>query len=446
MILYNFSYQKLKGVFLSVISSVYNSGFVRNLAIIASGTAGVQAILIVFSPFVTRIYGPEPFGLLGVFIAFTGLLTPIATLSYSSAIVLPSSKEDAKSLVWLSIYICAVTTLSVGILLMFGGRQLLALTKSDAISSFMLFIPLRMFFSGCYLTTEQWLIRNNFFRIIATFAIINTIIISFMKVGIGLFVPHASTLILISTLGLGLHAAMLYYASTKVKCSFHATNTISITGLFDNAKRYNDFPFFRMPQLLIRTASESLPIILVASFFGPLSAGYYALSRKIIGIPSTLIGNSIGDVFYPKITKAAQQGRNIYKIVIKATVLMGCLGIIPYGLLILFSPMAFEFVFGSGWQDAGEYARWLSIWLFFLLLSIPCTKVLPVILGLKFHLFFSCISIIVQLSSLIIGFYWYKDDIVAIALFSTSGAVMYFLFVLLVLMKCKRFNLVRNTA
>ncbi|MDY0132866.1 MAG: oligosaccharide flippase family protein [Desulforegulaceae bacterium] len=429
-----------------IISKVFNSPFVRNVAIAASGTAGAQAVLIAFSPFVTRIYGPEPLGLLGVFIAFAGLLTPIATLAYSSAIVLPPSQENANHLVWISIYICIVTTVTVGILLLLGGKQLLALTNSEAISSFMLFIPLRMFFSGCYLTTEQWLIRNNLFRIIATFAIINAIIISLVKVGTGLFIPQASTLIFISTLGLGLHAGMLYYGSTKARCSFNAPKINDFMGLFDNAKRYSDFPFYRMPQLLIRTASESLPVILVASFFGPLSAGYYALSRKVLGIPSTLIGNSIGDVFYPKITKAAQQGQNIYGLVMKATILMGCLGLIPYGLLILFGPMAFEFVFGTGWQDAGEYARWLSVWLFFFLLSVPCARVLPVIQGLKFHLFFSCVSIIVQLSSLIIGFFLYKDDIIAIALFSASGAVMYFLFVLLVLMKCKNFNLVRNTA
>ena len=77
-----------------------------------------------------------------------------------------------------------------------------------------------------------------------------------------------------------------------------------------------------MPQFFIKTASDSLPVLLIATFFGPIAAGFYALSRKVMGIPSTLIGNSIGNAFYPKITEAAQNGQNVYALVTRATVTM----------------------------------------------------------------------------------------------------------------------------
>lgn len=49
------------------------SKFVRNVAIVATGTAGAQAITMAFAPIITRLYGPEAFGLLGTFMAILAI-------------------------------------------------------------------------------------------------------------------------------------------------------------------------------------------------------------------------------------------------------------------------------------------------------------------------------------------------------------------------------------
>ena len=68
--------------------------FVRNVAIVASGTVAAEAITMVYSPVLTRMYGPEAFGLLGVFVALLSIMTPIAALTYPIAIVL--ADKDAE--------------------------------------------------------------------------------------------------------------------------------------------------------------------------------------------------------------------------------------------------------------------------------------------------------------------------------------------------------------
>lgn len=47
---------------------------------------------------------------------------------------------------------------------------------------------------------------------------------------------------------------------------------------------------------------------------------------------------------------------------------MGILGIVPFADIVIFGPVLSEFVFGVEWSKAGEYAQWLAICLFFLLL------------------------------------------------------------------------------
>src|SRR5699024_8009724 len=79
--------------------------FVRNVIILASGTAAAQIIAMALSPIITRLYGPEAYGLMGTFMAIVSIVAPIAALTYPIAIVLPKSDQDAKGIIRLSILI-----------------------------------------------------------------------------------------------------------------------------------------------------------------------------------------------------------------------------------------------------------------------------------------------------------------------------------------------------
>src|SRR5690606_19830586 len=65
---------------LTRIKQLGQSKFVRNVAIVATGTAGAQAITMAFAPVITRLYGPEAFGLLGTFMAILGVQHGAAVL------------------------------------------------------------------------------------------------------------------------------------------------------------------------------------------------------------------------------------------------------------------------------------------------------------------------------------------------------------------------------
>lgn len=81
-----------------IIKKMTKSRFVRNVAIMATGAAGAQLITVIASPFITRIYGPEAFGIMGTFTALTNIIIPIAALTYPIAIVLPKRILKQKEL------------------------------------------------------------------------------------------------------------------------------------------------------------------------------------------------------------------------------------------------------------------------------------------------------------------------------------------------------------
>ena len=129
-------------------------------------------------------------------------------------------------------------------------------------------------------------------------------------------------------------------------------------------KKYRDFPLFRTPQIFLNSISQSLPTLSLTILFGPAAAGFYTLSKNVLSMPSQLIAKSVGDVFYPKITEAANQGEDISKLLIKATWSLTMIGLIPFGLIAAFGPVLFAIVFGGSWRIPGEYARWMALWVF----------------------------------------------------------------------------------
>lgn len=420
---------------LAKIKNLTQSKFIRSVILVAGGAAGAQAITMAFAPIITRMYGPESFGLLGAFMATLGIVTPIAALAYPIAIVLPKSDDDAKGIAKLSVRIALVIALAFSLILLVAGEQIAAVLGMQAIAGFMLLIPLAMFFSALQQVMQQWLIRKKQFKVMARIAVSQSFILNGSKIGVGWFWPIGPVLIILATLGNMLYAVQLWFGAKKWADSAGRIDTPAAgeVDLKALAYKHRDFPYYRAPQIFINALSQSLPVLMLASFFGPASAGFYAIGRTVMGMPSALVGNAVGDVFYPRINEAAQSRQNIFKLILKATLLLGLVGIIPFGLVVVFGPWLFSLVFGQDWAMAGEYARWLSVWMFFMFMNNPSNKAIPVLGIQRFYLFFSTVTIVVRLIALAVGFLIFSSDIVAIALFSVSGAIINISLIVIVL-------------
>ena len=204
------------------------------------------------------------------------------------------------------------------------------------------------------------------------------------------------------------------------------------------AKKYIDFPLYRAPEVFIYSVSQNIPVLLLSSLFGPASAGFYNIGRTVLGLPSNLIGQAIGDVFYSRVSEAANNNEDLNYIIKKATITLFLIGLLPFGLVILFGPFLFEVVFGKEWFTAGEYARWIALSSYAVFINKPSVRALPVLRAQRFQLVFTILILIGQVISLSIGFFVFKNDIIALALFGTTGALFNIILVLITLNKSKK--------
>ena len=402
---------------------ITESPFFRNVMVVASGTAGAQAISMVFSPFITRLYGPENYGIMGTFMASLTMLAPLAAMGYPTAIVLPKEESTAARLIKLSIWVALGTTAMLLVALLVAGNQIARLTNVSALGNYIYLLPLALFFSACLAVSAQYVIREKLFLIRAKAAVSQALLVGVLKVGIGFISPSAVVLVAISALASLFHTFFILLglknAGVRIPKPSHAPE------LMEAAKLYRDFPIYRAPQNFINAVSQGLPVLLLASFSGAAAAGFYSLARTVMILPVNLIASSVGEVFYPHVTEAFYQRKRQAPLIVKATLGLALVSVAPFSMVFLVGPWLFGWVFGADWIMAGEYARWVSLMIFFNFINKPSVAAIPVLGLQRGLLIYEIFSTGTKLLALYLGFIIFDDALLAIILFSLFGAVAY---------------------
>lgn len=400
------------------------SKFVRNVLAVATGVAAAQAISLAFMPFLTRLYGPEAFGALAAFTAIINIITPLATLGYANAIVMPKTEEEANAVARLSLVSAAIVSPIVLILVYVFQLQLAKLTGLENQPNLLYLIPISLLLVALLSVANQVAIREGLFKAKSSSYVASTFIMNLGKLGAGYISATGITLIIFLIISKLINYIILIARVPKVG-AFNFRHWFGLNGIQKAALDNKDFAIYRLPQSILNAAAVGLPVILLTNYYGSSAAGYYSLTTLILGAPVLLLGQSVGEVFYPKITNAIrQQASNSLQLVIKATLALGGVAIIPFGTVMLFGPDLFAFAFGEQWKTAGEYAQWIAPWLACVLATRGILAAFPILNLQSYLLVQEVFSIILRSLALIIGLKYYQSDLVAIALFSVVGIML----------------------
>lgn len=176
----------------------------------------------------------------------------------------------------------------------------------------------------------------------------------------------------------------------------------------------------------------------MSAYFGPASAGFYTIANLAIVMPSMILGKSVSDVFYPKVVDTKRKGENISLIITKATLAMVVIGAIPFLIVFLYGESIFGFILGDDWLLAGKYASWLSIMLFFGFINKPVVSSIPVLNLQLWLLKYEVFSTVSKIAAILLGLFFFKDDICSIMLFSISGALAYMYLIIKVIVVARQ--------
>lgn len=391
--------------------------------IIAGGTAFAQAITLLLSPVITRIYSPEEFGVVTVFSAIVGVFVVYASLRYERTIPIAESKEMSVNMLTLSFIILSIFSITIGGILLITGNTFLRLFDGELIYKYRLLIPIGIFLSGTYEILNQWALKEKNFKGIGKTKFSQSISGNGIKIGLGVLGIGPVGLIIGRIASQSAGIPLLGKSLLKDRRYF--TN-VSFKDMQWGLKRYYHFPIYSGPSKFIHNMTTQLPIMFLAGLFGGQIVGLYGLANSVIKMPMELIGTSVANVFYGEIAGLGKENpEKIKALTQKLQKKLILVGSMPLIVLLLFGPLLFSLVFGEEWYQAGEYARLLSVLVFFNFITTPISNVSSVFEKMKETLWIAILRLLLIFFVFGLAKYLSLNSYWTIGLYSLAMSINY---------------------
>lgn len=409
------------------------------MSIVMTGTAAAQLIVFSFTPVLSRLFTPDDFGVYGSFQSVLGIISASVTLQYSQAILLPKVTEDAKRLFFVScLSVVFVSTLSLLISLLFPAQTMALLHASNIWVPALLSISVLI--NGLNQSLQAWCIRRKEFTRTSTSQVIRSLSASGIWAAGGL--ANAGSIAFILGAIFGDLAASLTLLRGVLCDIIQTLPMITWKILRDISHEYRAFPLYSAPQSLMNALSQGLPVLLLGHYYGIGIAGAYAFGIRVLQAPTVLVLTALRQVLFQKASETHNDGAQLFPLFIRATCGLAAIAVIPSIILFLWAPDIFTLAFGREWHEAGVYARWLVLWLFFLFCNVPADLCARILRQQRNMLVLECVILSSRVFTLVYGGI-FLSGLQTIVLFSFAGAVLnaaFILWVALLLLKDRKMH------
>lgn len=380
-----------------------SSSFAGNVLKLATGSVFAQGLGVLVAPIVTRLFAPEAFGVAALFVSITGVIGVVACLRYELSIMLPKTDEEAANLLGVSLCFVLIITGISALIIFWVDDDVVRLLNSPELKNYLWLVPIAVFFNGIFLALNYWNSRTKHFGRLSIARVVASVTTQATKLSAG-FAGYLSGGVLIATGILGSIVSTFALGWQIWRNDRHLLKVnIRCKRMIAGLKRHKRFPIYSSWSALLNTASQHLPVIILAFYFSPKIVGFYALGRTVLGMPMNLVGGAIAQVFFQKASEAHNRNGNLSKVVEEVFKRLVSLGIFPILLLTLIGEDLFIVAFGARWAEAGVYVQILSLLIFFQFISSPISALVSVLEKQGYGLFINSALFSTRAVSLIIG-------------------------------------------
>ena len=327
--------------------------FLRNLAILGSGTALAQLIPILASPLLTRIYSPNDFGMFAVFMALISTFTPLVCGKYEVALVLPRDDVHAEHLFGIAIYFSlAVSGGIVAIFLLFGD-DVLSFLDADKLGNWVFAVPLALLLTGFFTASNYLANRNRQYILMSHARVSRSLATTFTGILAGTLGAGFGGLLAGVIVGLLVASLILLHRNQKI--------LKRRTFVWSRAKhllfgKYRHYLIYNASTGLLNGLTLSLPVFFLSRYFPESIVGYYAIVLRVTLAPVGFISASVSQINLKKVIDLVNADRPVMPYLLKLTGALLLIIAIPALIVILWGFELFALVFGESWATAGEYA------------------------------------------------------------------------------------------
>ena len=354
------------------------SKFSRAVAGLATGTLVSQAILLLISPVLTRLYSPGDFGAFSLYVALIAILGIIAGLRYEMALPVVKQDEDVQVLVTVGSIIVLVFSCFCAMLVLFAWDWLETFVQLDGLRPYRMILPLGMASVGLFNIVTFWATREKLYSTQAYAKIYQGVAMAGVQLCSGIM----------SIGGIGLMAgdfagrviAVVHVGQRLIVSTVTSFKTLSMGQAVKVLHRYRHFPMYSAPASFFNTLGLRLPLLLIAAYYGVAEAGWLMLSQLAIGAPVTLIGQSTSRVYTGEMGELQRNNPTKTRgLFLRTSMKLALYCTLPVILFCYFAPDIFQWVFGEAWEKAGFYTRILALVLLSQLIVTPVSTTLTLL-------------------------------------------------------------------
>jgi O-antigen/teichoic acid export membrane protein len=397
--------------------------FARRLTILSGGTTLGQGLLILASPLLTRLFGPEEFGVLAVFSAIAAILCQITAFRFEMAIPVCREDEDAMALVLAGCTTALLVSALFAAVLVLFEAPLAAALGIPGFGHVLWFMPPMLLLWGVGLVLAHWGIRRGRFRINAGG---NLALSASQAVGqllLGLASASATALVAGYALGSLVRTSLLVRVlSPADRALLRGVSWSRVAAL---ARAHWHYPVYSGSSGLLQSTAQMLPAVLIAVLYGPAAAGWFGLGQRITGMPTRMMAEAAAQAFLAEIAQA--EGPVVYRLFKRAALRFFLLGLIGLAPLLLVGPPLFAFVFGEPWRGTGVIVQILIPLHLVRFVVLAVAQTINVAGRQHLHLIASLLTAAALLSSFALGA-WLELDLLGTLLLYSLASTAAFLF------------------
>lgn len=328
----------------------------RSLASLAGGTAAGQAIIVLASPLLTRVFSPAEIGAFSVFTTGAMLINATNSLRYEMAIPVAEDDAEAGHLVWLCLAILGAFSLALSGAIWAWGATLCRILKVPELAPHLWLLSLTVAVAGAYEAFHFFAIRRRDFPALAQSRVTQGMVQSAAQVGLG-------------ALSLGALGLVVGDLAGRVGSTVRLAWSARVTGLFRRfpvrevravAVRYARFPKYMAGASILNLMALQLPFLLIPGFFGATPAGHYFLAYRTLFLPASFIGGAISQVLLGEAAARVRDGAPLHQLTSRIFLVLSAVYLPLYTVCLSGAGRLFPAVFGPRWAEAGLYAQILA--------------------------------------------------------------------------------------
>ncbi len=379
-----------------------SSSFIRNAITLVSSTVVAQALPILTAPILTRIYSPDDYGTLGIYMSVSGLFGVFATLGYSNAIMIVKDDEEAISLTTVCFY-NSILIAAISLLLTIGLKNyvIVHFQAEKLAGAYLFFIPMTIFLTGVNTTLSVWANRKLKYKRLAISRIGTSLFTPILSIVLGLIYKNFFGLFA-GLIGGQLIFTLFLWGQSKKEDKFRL-NKLDFISVKAYYLKHRNFFLYSLPADFVNNFTNQAPVFVLSSMAGMSVVGQFNMSSRMLAVPSFLISSSIGDVFKQRASADFHQLGTCRPIFIKTFKTLLIISIPLFGLLFLFGPEIFALAFGERWRQAGSMSRVMVLMYFLRFVISPLTYVYYI----KNKQFEDFLGHLLMLIIPIVGGYWF---------------------------------------